>query len=265
MEIMSISIEGLDFSYGDKQIFNDFNLKLEKGKFYSIVGPNGSGKSTLVKLIVNVLSPSTGKILINGKDKSKLKARERAKLIAYIPQESIYDFDFTASEVVLMGRSPHKNRFEPENSYDFRITEKVMRMTETWELRDSRINNLSGGEQQRVTVARAMAQETGIILLDEPVSHMDIRHQVDMLEIFSKMTGEHTIIAVMHDLNIAAVYSDYMIMLNEGKLATMGTPSEVLTESMVKNVYGIDTYIIEDPIHKTPHLISISGSRKQET
>lgn len=259
---MSIKIEGLGFSYGEKKIFNDFHLEFKKGRFYSIVGPNGSGKSTLVKLLLNILSPVEGRILLNGKDILKLRAKERAKLMAYIPQESIYDFDFSALEVVLMGRSPHKGRFEPENAEDFKIVKNAMHLTETWSLKDNRIDNLSGGEQQRITAARVIAQETEIIILDEPVSHLDIRHQVDILETFCNISDNHTIIAVMHDLNIAAIYSDYMVMLDEGQLAAVGTPHEVMTKEIIKKVYGANVYLIEDPIHETPHLITVSGSRR---
>lgn len=252
-----ISIKNLSFSYDKKIILDDINLDFNKGTFYSIIGPNGSGKSTIIKNISKTLGLKSKSIFIGNKDISTVNNKSLAKIMAIIPQSTIIDYEFTVSEIVMMGRSPHKRRFEEFNREDERITEKYMRATSTWELRDKFITELSGGEAQRVIAAKVLSQETDIILLDEPTSNLDIQYQIEFLNIFKNLKTDKIIVAVLHDLNLASIFSDEIILINKGKVVATGTPWEVINEKNIKEVYNISVKVFENPISKCPHIIPI--------
>lgn len=251
-----ITIKNLDFAYHEQNVLNDISLRFTKGNFYSIIGPNGSGKSTILKNISKTLK-SKESVFIGHKDVTTFNHKALANIMAVIPQSTIIDYDFTVSEIVMMGRSPHKRRFEDFNKEDEQIIEKHMRATSTWELKDKLITELSGGEAQRVIAAKALAQETDIILLDEPTSSLDIQYQLEFLKIFQKLKTDKIIIAVLHDLNLASLFSDEIILIHQGKVAAKGTPWEVITVENIKNVYNIAVKVIENPISKCPHMIPI--------
>lgn len=254
----SIDIKDLNYSYDDKKILQDINISLEKNKFYSIIGPNGSGKTTLLKNISRILPPEKEHIYIDGREINSYKVRDLAKKMASVPQNTNIDFDFTAFDIVLMGRSPYLKPFQNEGDKDFNIAKEVMKMTNTWHLKDKNINELSGGERQRVIIARALAQESEIILLDEPISNLDMQHQLEILDTVKYLNREVTIVAVLHDLNLAGEYSDYILMLKEGKIVSSGKPEQVLTEKNIKETYNMDTYILKNPVTGKPHIIPIS-------
>lgn len=262
--LYAINVEDLNYSYDDKKILNDINIKLEKNKFYSIIGPNGSGKTTLLKNIGKVLPIEKNCIYIDGKEIHSYKIKDLAKKMASVPQNTNIDFDFSVLDVVLMGRSPYLKRFENESDKDFKIAKDVMEMTNTWHLKDKTINALSGGERQRVIIARALAQQSEIILLDEPISNLDMQHQIEILDTVKYLNKEVTIVAVLHDLNLAAQYSDYLIMLKDGEIVSYGKPEEVLTEAHIKNTYNMDTYIFKNPVTGKPHIIPISKNYIRE-
>lgn len=253
----SISIKNLSFAYDKVAILNNINLDFNKGKFYSIIGPNGSGKSTIIKNISKSLGPKSKSVFINNRDICRLNNKTLAKLMAVIPQNTIIDYQFTVSEIVMMGRSPHKGRFEDFNAEDERIIKKHMKATSTWGLKDKFITELSGGEAQRVIAAKALSQETDIILLDEPTSDLDIQYQIEFLKIFSDLKTDKIIIAVLHDLNLASIFSDEIVLINKGKVVAKGTPWEVINEENIKDVYNISVKVFENPISKCPHIIPI--------
>lgn len=252
-----IDVRNLNFSYEGKEILKYINLNFSKGKFYSIIGPNGSGKSTFIKNISKIISPNHKSVFINNQDIYDFNNKNLAKKISVIPQNAIIDYDFTVFDIVIMGRSPYKGRFEDFGKEDEKITEKYMKATNTWELRDKLITELSGGEVQRVIAARALSQETDIILLDEPTSHLDIQYQIEFLNTFNGLKRDKVIIAVLHDLNLAATFSDEIILINHGQVIDRGAPWQVINKENIKNVYNLSVEVIENPISKCPHIIPI--------
>lgn len=259
-----IIINNLNYSYGENHILNNININFERNKFYSIIGPNGSGKTTLLKNILRTIPIESKSIYIDGKDLTCFKNKELAKKISSVPQNTNIDFQFSVFDIVLMGRTPYLKRFATEGDKDLKIVEEAMEMTNTWHLRDKNINELSGGERQRVIIARALAQQCEIILLDEPISNLDIQHQIEILDTIKYLNRNITIIAVLHDLNLAAQYSDSLILLNNGRIVSHGTVEEVLTEKNIRNAYNLDTYIIKNPVTGKPHIIPISKNYIRE-
>jgi len=257
-----IKIRDLEWKFGDRQILWDISLTVNKGYFYSIIGPNGSGKTTLLRNISKSLEPKHDCVFIDDIDVTKLSSRNMAKKLSVVPQNTNIEFGFTVIDIVLMGRSPYMRRFESESSRDLEIAEMAMRATNTWYLRDKRINEISGGERQRVILARALAQDTNIMLLDEPVSQLDIHHQIEIMETIRTLIKSRgmTVIAVMHDLNLAAQYSDYIILMNKGKVVCQGTPQEVITKENIMKVYKLEGYIINNPITGKPYIIHVKRS-----
>lgn len=243
-----IEINNMSFSF-EQEVLRNINIKFESGKFYTILGPNGSGKTTLLRLLAKSLHSDKGKIIINEKELTQIKPRTLAKEMAVVLQSTEIEFDFSVQDIVLMGRTPHISRFSSESEKDMEIAMKAMKATNTWELRNKSINTLSGGERQRVVVARAIAQETGIILLDEPISHLDIHHQIEIMDQLKQLNlnKKITIIAVLHDLNIAAAYCDHMILMHNCGVYKEGIPEEVLTQDILKQVYGLEVYITKNP------------------
>lgn len=261
-----ILIKDLCWSYGEKKVFHNISLSFKRNRFYSIIGPNGSGKSTLLKNILKVLEPQKGTIYIDDTDLVTLRSREIAKRMSSVPQNTHIDFDFTVQDIVLMGRNPYIRRFQSESARDIQISKKAMLDTNTWELRDKNINEISGGERQRVIVARALAQEADIMLLDEPVSQLDIHHQLEVMDTLRILVDNSglTVISVLHDLNLAAQYSDHIILLNGGGVVAEGSPDQVLTKANIETAYNIEVQIISNPVTGKPHIIPIK-SRNSET
>lgn len=255
-----IKIDNLSFSFGDKPILKDINFKIKKGDFCSIIGPNGSGKTTLLKNICRNLDVNKNRIFVNEKDLISYSNKSLAKNLSLVPQNTNIDFDFSAFDIVLMGRSPYLRRFQSESEEDLSIVEKAMNETNTWHLKDKNISQLSGGERQRVIAARSIAQGTDILLLDEPIAHLDIHHQIELLDTVKKLNKSKniTVIAVLHDLNLAAQYSNKLILLNSGKVVEVGNPEEVLTFENIKNIYDMNFQIIKNPITGKPHILPIS-------
>lgn len=241
----SIEVENLEFEYKDDLVLENISFNIEEGMFTSIIGPNGSGKSTLLKLLSNIYYSESGKILIDNKDINSFKKRDLARKIALVPQDTIIDYEFTVEEIVLMGRHPYKGRFEKENINDFEIVKEALDMTNTYHLKDRVITELSGGERQRVIISRALAQDPSIILLDEPTSHLDINHQIEILNLLKKLNREKgtTIILVIHDINLGIRYSDEIIMLNKGRIIAKGTPEKVITKDNIELAYNMQVEI----------------------
>lgn len=255
-----VKIDNLSWSYRDKCVLSNIGLTFEKNKFHSIIGPNGSGKTTLLKNISRILEPGKGVVFIGGKDIVSMGSKEAARRIACVPQNTSSDFDFSAMDIVMMGRSPHFRRFQPETEEDLEIVRNAMVATSTWQLKNKNINEISGGERQRVIIARALAQKAGIILLDEPISQLDIHHQVEILDMVKLLVinSEVTVLAVLHDLNMAAEYSDNIVLVDDGRIFLQGTPEQVLTGENIEKVYNLQVRIIKNPVTGKPHLIPVS-------
>jgi iron complex transport system ATP-binding protein len=246
---LSIKAESLSFAYNKKPILKDIDFEIKKGSFVSIIGPNGAGKSTLVNIMSKVLLPSTGELEIEGKNIKELTSFDVAKRIAVVPQYFEIGFDFLVYDIVLMGRYPHIKRYKGESNSDYEIAKKVMELTKTLTFKSRKYNELSGGEKQRVIIAQALAQDTPIIILDEPTSHLDINFQIEFMELFYDLNKKHgkTIIGIFHDINLALQYSDTIIMLKEGSIFSSGSSSDVITRSNIMSVFNSDVYISRNP------------------
>lgn len=240
-----LEVEKIKYGYGEKMVLNEISFSVRKGEFISILGPNGSGKSTLLKTLNNIYKPWEGKILVRGKNIKELKKKELAKNMALVLQDNSVDYEFTVEDIVLMGRHPHKGRFQREDENDYKIISESLEMTNTTELRHRKITELSGGERQRVMIAKALAQRASIILLDEPTSHLDINHQIEILKLLKDMNKKKgtTIILVIHDINLGVRYSDKIIILNKGKILDKGKPEEIITKKNIESAYNIKVAI----------------------
>lgn len=262
----AIKTKDLNWKYDDNLVLDNVNVQFQKGKFYSIIGPNGSGKTTLLRNILKQLEPKKDTLFIEDLDICKLAYNEMAKKIAWVPQNTMVDYEFSVLDIVMMGRTPHLKKFHIEGKEDLDICREAMEMTDTWRFKDKLIQNLSGGERQRVIVSRAIAQQAEILLLDEPISHLDIHHQMELLDTVTYLNEKRgiTVVVVLHDLNLAAQYSDYIFMLSNGKLVSYGTPKEVIREDIIKKVYKTNVCIIPNPITAKPHVIPIGSERKEK-
>ena len=258
--MVTLTIDGIDCSYGSVDVLKDVDFAVESGQFLGILGPNGSGKTTLLKSISRVLKPQKGTILIGDENVYKMKTVDVAKQMAVVPQSTPVSFDFTALEVVLMGRNPHMARFKMEGKKDLDIAKNSMQLTRTWEFADRPVNELSGGESQRVIIARALTQEPQILLLDEPTTHLDISNQLEIMDLIKRLceTKKLLIVAVFHDFNLAARYCDSIILLNDGKIVAIGKMNETLTSENVKKVFNVDTIVKKHPITGSLYVIPIS-------
>jgi len=261
---MGLSIDDIKFGYNDKEILKKIGFISHHGEMLALLGPNGSGKTTLLKLLSKILSPQSGVISIDDIDIDNISQKELAKEMAVIPQSFDTSFSFTAYEIVMMGRTPYIKRFSAEKEIDFEIVENAMKRTDTWHLRDSMFFNLSGGEKQRVIIARALAQEPHILLLDEPTSNLDINHQLEILSTVSSLVKEENmlVIAAFHDLNMAAKYFDRIVLLHKGMIYAQGAPEEVLTEENIREVYGVDTIVKRNPVTDSLYVLPLSRLKK---
>lgn len=253
----ALRVNAVSFSYRPAvPILRDVSFPVMRGEFLSLVGPNGSGKSTLLRLLDRILLPERGEILLGDRPLSRFSRAELARRIAFVPQDGAPLFPFSVYEIVLMGRSPHTRGVLFENAADRSIAEKMMELTDITHLRDQSITALSGGERQRAFIARALAQQPEILLLDEPNAHLDISHQMDLFRLLKKLNTEAglTIISVSHDLNLAAGASDRIAMLNRGTLAALGTPDEVLTVEGIGNVFRANVLVDPHPLRPGPRI-----------
>lgn len=255
-----VNIESLKFKYHQQQVLNDVNFKVEKGKLYSIIGPNGSGKTTLLKIITKQLEAHVGKVEVSGELIEFYKHKDFAKQVALVPQNTSIDADFRNEEVVLMGRIPYLTPLARESKKDYDIIHEAMIKTNTVHLKNRSVKQISGGEKQRIILARALAQATPIMLLDEPVSQLDIQHQIGIMNLLRQLVKEEglTVITVLHDLNLASQYSDELLLLNNGNLVSKGSSKTVLTSKLLNAVYGLTATIIENPVTKRPFILHVT-------
>lgn len=249
---MELSSMGLDVFLGGEQILNDLNIHICDKEFVGIIGPNGSGKSTLLRCLYRTLKPKDGTILINNKDIEKFSLKETAREIAVVSQHNEHDFDFSVLDMVLIGRSPHKKFLEKDGSEDYEIVLDSLKKVGMNEFIHRSYNSLSGGEKQRIILARALAQKTKCLILDEPTNHLDIKYQLQFMAIAKSL--EITIISAIHDLNMAALYCDKIYAMKEGQIIAYGTPKEIITRGLIKDLYDVDSEIAMD---KETNMINI--------
>ena len=238
--MLKIEVINLTLAYGRNVVVRDVNFTLEPGRMIGLVGPNGCGKSTIVKAISRVVAPVSGHVAFNGRNVSRITHMEMARLVGVVPQIPLLPSNFTAFEVVLMGRNPHLGLFRYESERDMKIAWQAMEKTRTRHLSGRRIGELSGGEIQSVVIARVLAQQTEGILLDEPTSNLDIGRQIEMLDLMQEMCRKQglTMVVALHDLNLAVQYCDRLILLHDGAIKAEGTPAKVVTQDNIRKVYG---------------------------
>lgn len=257
----SIEVNNLTFSYNQVTVLKDINFQIEKGKIVTIIGPNGSGKSTLLKNLASILSPQKGSIVLDNRKLWTYPTRELARKLAIVPQNINIEYDFTCYEIVLMGRTPYIKRFQQETFEDLAIVKDVMEKTRVWHLKNKSVRELSGGEYQRVIIAKALAQNPQTLLLDEPTATLDIHHQIEILDLLKLLNKEKgiTIIMALHDINLAVRYSDEIILINGGTKVAMGSPEEIITKDNLQGVYKTDIIVDKNKHTSCPEVIALSN------
>jgi len=240
---------------------DDLELEVSAGDMLAIVGPNGSGKTTLLKLLAGLLTADSGRITVCGFDAARADRRALARRVAVVGVQSTIGFPYTVVEVVLMGRAPHVEGFRLESSRDVEAAERAMRETEVLDLAERRFDTLSSGERQRVTVARALAQEPDLVLLDEPAAFLDIKQQTLLYDLLTELNAARglTVVSVLHDLNLASLYFGRVAMLKAGRLAALGSPEEVITYAKVREVFDTDVYVDLNDITGKLNVLPLPG------
>ncbi len=263
MDTVLLNVDGIECRYGSVKILENVNLSVKEGDFVGILGPNGSGKTTLLRSISRTLKPHKGTILLDKTDVYSMKSVDLAKHMAIVPQESSIGFSFSALDIVLMGRNPHMKRFQMESEKDMSIVKKAMLRTNTWQFADRPINELSGGEKQRVVIARALAQEPEVLLLDEPLTHLDMINQLEIMDLVKELTVKEGIIvlAVIHDLNLAARYCTSALLLKGAKVFAAGTLDEVLTSENIKTVFQVDAIVKKSLVTNSLYVTLLSPQK----
>ena len=242
---MNIDAVNLSVSVPKRRIVEGANIHVDEGEFVGLLGPNGSGKSTLLKTVYRTMKKESGTVMIDNRDVDSLSLKESALMLSVVTQHNYFNFDFKVEEVVMMGRTPHKRSMEMDNDEDRRIVRDALEKVNMYEMRDRSFSSLSGGEQQRIILARALAQETPCLILDEPTNHLDVKYQLEVLDIVKELGC--TTLCALHDLNLAAEYCDRIYILLDGRVVAEGPPEDIITESLIERVYGVKSSVEINP------------------
>lgn len=241
---MKITTQQLHAVLGNTEILRGIDFEANEGEFVGIIGPNGSGKSTLLRCLYRVLTPSEGAVFLDGKELSSYRVKESAQKLAVVAQHNYYNFEFSVRDVVMMGRAPHKRALDRDTAEDYQIMRQSLKTVGMQEFEERSFSTLSGGEQQRIILARALAQQTPCLILDEPTNHLDIKYQLWLMDIVKNL--DCTVISAVHDLNIAAMYCDRLYAMKQGKVIAQGTPHQLLTPDLIRELYEVDAEVITD-------------------
>ncbi|MFJ7954039.1 heme ABC transporter ATP-binding protein [Lysinibacillus sp. NPDC096418] len=247
--------QNLSFTVQKAKILKNVSMHIHEQEFVGLIGPNGSGKSTLLKNMYRMLKPQVGDVFLYNENIYKQSAKEMAKQLAVVGQETPVLFDFTVKDLVAMGRTPHKRLIEGDTKEDRDIIEQSMRQAGIVHLTERNFSSLSGGEKKRVIVARALAQQAKIMVLDEPTNHLDVQHQLQLMDLIRSLPI--TVVVALHDLNIAATYCDKIYVMQNGEIMAYGTPQDILTPAILKEVFGVHAEVSVHPITKKPHIFYI--------
>jgi len=244
-----LQLKDVSFAYHRDPVVQRISIEVEPGEFIGVLGPNGSGKSTLLKLLAGILKPDSGSVLLKEKNLADYKRKLLAQAIAWLPQEHAMAFSFRVDEIVLMGRHPYLSPLTFEGQEDYAIADQAMRTTDTTHLSARQFTDISGGEKQRVMMAAAMAQEPEVMLLDEPTTALDIKYQLEIINILKRLNRNDgmTLILAMHDLHLASRYCNRLILIDQGNIVKDGTPKEVLQKEILESVYGVQLKVFHDP------------------
>lgn len=255
----AVDVRNLLYRYNGRAALDDLSVSVEPGEFFIVIGPNGSGKTTLMRLLAGVLPAETGEVSVLDRSIRSYRRRELARYMAYVPQLPPEPPPFTVREVVLMGRSPYLGLLGVESEADLAIAEGAMRFTGVDHLADRRLSQISGGEQQRVLIARAVCQEPDILLLDEPTAFLDLAHQIQIMDLLERLKTESktTVVMVSHDLNLAAMYGDRLLLLKAGRAAGVGSPDDVLNYADLEDAYGCVLMVDRSPLGTFPRVTPV--------
>lgn len=257
----AIAVRNLSYSYANTAVLSDLSFQVQQNGFWIIIGPNGSGKTTLLKLFAGILTPENGRIDLMTRPIGRYARKELARKVSFVPQTVPVEFPFTVSEVVRMGRAPHLGMLGLESEADLAIAKQAMAFTEVDHLADRKFDQLSGGECQRVFIARAICQETDIILLDEPTASLDLAHQTRIMDLMIELQHNRdiTVVMVSHDVNLAAMYGEHLLLLKAGKIVCHGTARQVLTIQTLEQAYGCRLMVDESPLGGYPRVTPVPG------
>ena len=258
---MKIEAKALEALLSGNHILKGVDLEIGDRELVGVIGPNGSGKSTLLKCIYRVLKPSGGAVLLDGRGLDSYTYRESARRLAVVAQHNYYNFEFCVQDVVLMGRAPHKRALDRDNAEDYKIVAAALETVGMAAFAKRSFSTLSGGEQQRVILARALAQRTPCLILDEPTNHLDIKYQLQLMDLVRGL--DRTVIAAVHDLNIAAMYCDRLYAVKGGRIIGQGRPGELLTPEFIREVYEVDAQIMTDGDGRL-HILFHPGGRREK-
>lgn len=259
-----LQIKNLAYDYEGRQVLQGLNLTLDKPQLTAIIGANGCGKTTLLKNISGYLKPSQGQILLTprgqtgglSQDVQQMSITERARNISFVAQEISDEFPFSSYDLVMMGRTPYLKRFQRESAVDRQIVQQAMELTDTWSLRSRSITHLSGGEKQRVYLARSLAQQPQILLLDEPISHLDLKFQIGILALLKKLANQGILIlAVLHDINLASQFAEEIIIMKKGQIISRGKPQDIIVQKHIQHAFAIEVEVLHNPRTNTPYVI----------
>ncbi|QIG43304.1 ABC transporter ATP-binding protein [Nocardioides anomalus] len=262
MSITRLGAELVTVGYGGAPVVRELTLDIPDGQVTTIVGPNGCGKSTLLRTLARLLKPTSGRVRLDGASIDDVPTREVSQRLALLPQSPVAPDGLLVRDLVSRGRHPHQRWFQQWSSADEDVVEQALRMTDTWELRDRPIDQLSGGQRQRAWVAMTLAQDTELVLLDEPTTYLDLAHQVEVLDLVTRLNRERgrTVAMVLHDLNLAARCSDLVVVMKDGVVVTQGSPREVFTADCLHEVFGLVADVLEDPRTGLPVVVPVAGA-----
>ena len=254
-----LSAEAVTLRYGDRTIVEELSLDIAPGKITSIVGANGCGKSTLLRALARLMRPADGRVTLDGSVIQDRPSKEIARLLGLLPQSPIAPEGIAVADLVGRGRHPHQRPMAPWSHRDYEVVAAALEATGTSELADRPVDELSGGQRQRVWIAMALAQETDVLLLDEPTTFLDVAHQVEVLDLLTDLNRDRgtTIVMVLHDLNLAARYSDVLVAMSGGSVSAVGAPAEILDQALVRDVFGLDCQVILDPVSASPLVLPL--------
>ncbi|MDR7185921.1 iron complex transport system ATP-binding protein [Microbacterium trichothecenolyticum] len=253
-ESHSLSAEGLTLSYGDRTIVEGLDLVIPPGRITAIVGANGCGKSTLLRALARLISPREGQVILDGKTLHGRGTKEIARTLGLLPQSPIAPEGIAVADLVGRGRHPHQKLLARWSSHDYEVVAQALAATGIEELADRSVDELSGGQRQRAWIAMALAQETDILLLDEPTTFLDVAHQVEVLDLLTDLNRDRgtTIVMVLHDMNLAARYADHLFALRSGRVVASGAPDDVMTGELIREVFDLDALVVPDPVSGSP-------------
>ncbi len=262
MTTPALHAQSVTLSYDARQVAENLTVEIPAGDVTAIIGPNACGKSTLLRALSRLLTPKSGHVMLGGEDVRTLAPKDLARRLGLLPQSSVAPFGITVADLVGRGRFPHQRMLQQWSTEDEAAVQQAMAATGVTGLADRSVEELSGGQRQRVWIAMLLAQDTPVMLLDEPTTFLDIAHQLDVLELCRRLNNEEgrTMVLVLHDLNQAARFADHLIVMKDGALAASGAPSEVLTEGLLSEVFGLTSRVLADPVFGTPMVIPIAAS-----